>query len=97
MARLVHDRRFLSQGELVVVKCNEKCNIRLIDDGNFHKFRNGKEHEFCGGFYHILPANIVVPKSGYWNIAIDAGELAGNLTYEISYIGAGTTARGAGS
>jgi hypothetical protein len=93
MGKKVYERRYLTKGELVVVNCDRKCNIRLMDDVNFEQFRRGTAHEYFGGFYHVLPAKIVVPASGYWNIDIDAGWLDPVVHCKIDYSKAGYLAR----
>jgi hypothetical protein len=89
MGQKVAERRYLTKGELVVIRCNKKCNIRLMDDVNFEQFKRGSVPEYLGGFYHILPAKIIVPASGYWNIDVDAGWLDPDVKCEIDCISGG--------
>ena len=86
MPDYVHAREQLDQGDVVVVECNHHCNIRLTDDRNFENFIHGRLHKYYGGFYRILPARIVVPESGYWNVTLDLGGRPENVKYEIKYV-----------
>jgi hypothetical protein len=73
MANFVQDRQYLRQGDVVLVESNQKCNVRLADDQNYSKFKRGQQHQYYGSFYHVLPARIVVPSSGYWNVILELG------------------------
>jgi hypothetical protein len=86
MAAFIHDRQQLSQGDVVVVECDHQCNIRLTDDENFQKFQQGTQHKYYGGFYRMLPARIVVPSSGYWNLTLDLGGGRANSKHRIKYM-----------
>jgi hypothetical protein len=86
MTDYIHAREQLSQGDVVVVECDHQCNIRLTDDQNFEHLKHGDQHKYYGGFYRILPARIVVPHSGYWNITLDLGNNRANVKYSIKYI-----------
>jgi Domain of unknown function (DUF1883) len=85
MATFIHEREKLNRGDVVVVDCDHQCNIRLTDDPNFDVLNTGQPHRYYGGFYRILPARIVVPKSGYWNVVVDLGGTRDNANYKIHY------------
>jgi hypothetical protein len=86
MSNFIHTREWLDDGDIVVVDCDHQCNVRLTDDANFHSFRSGRRHQYYGGFYPRLPARIVVPSSGFWNITIDLGGGRANIRYSINYL-----------
>jgi hypothetical protein len=80
------EQRQLNQGDMVIVECDRQCNIRLVDDNNFEKLRNGNQHKYYGGFYRIFPARLVVPRSGHWNVVIDLGGQRNVAKYCIRYL-----------
>jgi hypothetical protein len=83
----IHTREYLSGGDTVVIKVSHQCHVRLMDDGNFQKYRNGLKHEFVGGHYTKSPINIKVPHLGHWNITLDlGGKVASGIKYSISYL-----------
>jgi hypothetical protein len=82
----MHAREFLDEGDVVVVNCSHQCNIRVMDDSSFQSFRHGGAHRYLGGFYRMLPARIVVPSSGFWNVTIDLGGGRASIRYGINYI-----------
>jgi hypothetical protein len=86
MADYIHAREELKQGDVVVVDCDQQCNVRLADDQNFENLKHGLQHKYYGGFYRILPARIVVPKTGYWNVILDLGGRRDNAKYGIKYV-----------
>jgi hypothetical protein len=86
MAAVVRERRFLNRGDVVVVQWDHPCSVRLIDDDNLPKLRSGERYAYLGGFYKILPARIVIPKSGYWSLSVGFGEEASQENYRVNYV-----------
>lgn len=82
--QFLHKREFLNKGDVVEVDCSHQCNVRLTTDSQFSNFKNGRRHEYYGGFYERLPARIAAPQSGNWNITIDIGGGSANLTHSIT-------------
>lgn len=82
----LHSHKHLKKGDLVVVDCDHQCNVRLMDDTNFSRFRRGEEHEFYGGFYTHLPARLVVPSSGHWNVTLDLGNRQAKIKHAIRFV-----------
>jgi hypothetical protein len=85
MEAFAFESKQLSQGDLIVVECDRQCNVRLLDDLNFNKFRNGQQHRYYGGFYRMFPVRLVVPKTGHWNIVIDLGGNRDIAKYRVHY------------
>src|ERR1700748_1926123 len=71
--KFVHDRTFLEKGDAVIVEGTAPCNIRLLDDANFTKFRTGRTYRYFGGTFEDFPARVAVPATGTWNITLDRG------------------------
>ena len=86
MSNFIHAREYLHQGDVVIVQCSHQCNVRLMDDSDFHSFRSGGRHQYYGGFFDRLPARISVPSDGYWNTTIDLGGGRANISYSINYL-----------
>ena len=83
----IHTREYLNGGDTIVIKVTHKCTVRVMDDGNFQKYRNGLKHEFVGGDYTKSPIHIKVPHLGNWNITLDlGGKIASGIKYSISYM-----------
>lgn len=82
----IHAREYLHGGDIVIVQCSHQCNVRVMDDSNFHSFRSGGQHRYYGGFYRQLPARIAVPQSGDWNVTIDLGSGQADIRYSINYL-----------
>jgi hypothetical protein len=81
-----YDRQYLEEGDIVVVDCDHQCNVEVMDDHNFQAYRSLRGHTYYGGFYRSLPARIVVPYSGHWNVTLDLGGGSANIRYGFSYI-----------
>jgi hypothetical protein len=86
MSNFIHAREYLNAGDIVVVECSHQCNVRVMDDSNFDRFRHSGSHNYHGGFYRMLPARITVPNAGYWNVTIDLGGGSANIRYNIGYL-----------
>lgn len=84
--RFVHTREYLSTGDVVVVQCSHQCNVRVMSDSDFQSFKSGRSHNYHGGHYTMLPARIVVPHSGQWNITIDLGGSPSAFKYDVRFI-----------
>ncbi len=84
----IHTREYLSGGDTVVVKITHQCYVRLMDDGNFQKYRNGLKFESVGGLFKQSPIQIKVPHLGFWNVAIDLGpgKSASGIKYNVSFL-----------
>ncbi|MBD2816667.1 DUF1883 domain-containing protein [Xenorhabdus sp. Flor] len=86
--QFLHKRMHLKQGDTVVVQCSHQCNILLMTDGNFSNYRNGRrfQHHGGGGFFRSLPAELIAPYDGYWNVTIDLGGGSATIRHSISII-----------
>lgn len=84
--RFLRKREYLSQGDVVVVNCTHRCSIRLMSDSDFSGYRRGGAHRYYGGHYDRLPARIVVPQDGYWNITLDLGGGSASIRHSIEVL-----------
>ena len=82
----LHRRELLNQGDVVLVNCSHQCNVILLDDDNFSKYRSGQRFKYFGGFQKILPAKIIAPKQGYWTVVLDLGGASGTVSHSIRII-----------
>lgn len=84
----LHSREYLHRGDTVIVECSHQSNILLTDDTNFNHYKNGRSftHEGGGGFFKTLPASLVAPHDGYWNITIDLAGGTATVTHSIRVI-----------
>lgn len=84
----LHKRMHLNAGDTVVVQCSHQCNVLLTSDSNFNNYKKGARftHHGGGGFFERLPAQLVAPSSGTWNVTIDLGGGSANISHSISVI-----------
>jgi hypothetical protein len=83
----VHAREHLGAGATVRVNCDHQCNVLVMDDQNYARYRRGDGYRAHGGFYRKLPVGIKVPHGGYWNTVIDLGGGQARIRHSIHYIG----------
>lgn len=86
MSEYIHWREHLSQGDIVVVDCSHRCNVRLTTDAEYAKLSHGGAHRYYGGHFDLLPARIAVPHDGAWNITLDLGGGSANIRYGMQVI-----------
>lgn len=84
----LHQREHLNKDDIVEVDCSHQCNIVLLNDNNFTKYKNGKTytHHGGGGFFKKLPARLQTPSTGYWNIVLDISGGAANIKHSVTII-----------
>ncbi|NOU06204.1 MAG: DUF1883 domain-containing protein [Hyphomicrobiaceae bacterium] len=82
----LYKRELLSCGDVAVINCSHQCNVLLLDDPNFRNYRNGGKYKYFGGFFRSLPAKIVVPASGYWNVVLDLGGRSATVRHSIGFL-----------
>jgi len=87
MGNFLHKREHLNSGSIVEVDCSHQCNIILMDDNNFSKYKSGQEFRHFGGHFKKFPARIQVPSTGYWNVVLDLGGGSANIRHSIRFIG----------
>lgn len=80
----LHAREQLLEGDIVVVDCSHQCNIMIMDDSNFNRYKSGKDFRCHGGHYTMLPARIEAPYSGYWNVVLDLAGGSARITHSIT-------------
>lgn len=83
----VHARDHLAAGTTVRVDCDHQCNVMVMDDQNYARYRRGDGYRAQGGFCQQLPVGIEVPHSGFWNTVIDLGGRQARIRHSINYIG----------
>lgn len=82
----LHKREYLNKGDIVEVNCSHQCNILLMDDANYTSYKTGRSFHHYGGFYNMLPARIVVPETGNWNVVLDLGGGTATIRHSIRFI-----------
>jgi len=82
----IHSRDFLNGGSVVVVSCDHQCNVLLMDDSNFQRYRTGGQFRYYGGFRKTFPTRISVPNSGNWNVVLDLAGGSARIRYSIQYL-----------
>lgn len=74
---------YFKKGDILNIRIDRKVTIRLMNDINFMKFKNGQEYSYFGGEFSSSPVNLKVPKTDHWNIVFDLGGNTGILSYSI--------------
>ena len=83
--QFLHARENLKAGDVVVVNCDHQCNVSVMSDSDFSSYKNRQRHQYHGGFFERLPARVIVPSDGIWNVAVDAGGSPTTIRAGISF------------
>jgi len=84
--QFLHQREYLHEGDVVVVDCSHRCNVRLMSASDFQSYRRGGLYHYFGGHYERLPARISAPSNGYWNITLDLGGGSASIRHSINIL-----------
>ncbi len=87
MSNFLHKREHLNSGCIVEVDCSHQCNVILMDDHNFSKYKSGQSFHHHGGHFKMFPARVQVPSTGFWNVVLDLGGGSANIRHSIRFIG----------
>ena len=78
-----YDLGQLDAGRIVEVSLTKAANVRLMDSSNYSNYKNGRRHQYYGGYIKQSPYRITVPRSGHWYVTIDLGGYAGSLRHSV--------------
>ena len=82
----LHTKENLNQGDVAVVDCSHQCNVMLLNDSNFSKYKSGQKFTYHGGHFKNFPARISAPSTGAWNIVLDLGGGQATVRHSISIV-----------
>lgn len=82
-----YDLGYQQRGTVVEVTLSgSAANVRLLDSSNFHSYRSGRQHRYCGGLITRSPARLVVPNGGNWHITVDMHGLRGQTKSSVRIV-----------
>lgn len=79
MADFIHsDLGYRQAGDVVEITLSgNAANVRLMDNGNFNSYRDGRQHRYYGGLATKSPVRLQIPNAGNWHVAVDMQGLQG--------------------
>jgi Domain of unknown function (DUF1883)/TIR domain len=81
------DLGYRDQGDVVEVTLSgSAANVRLLDSGNFDRYRRGQQHSYRGGLATKSPVRLGVPSSGRWHLVVDMQGLGGTTRSSVRII-----------
>ena len=88
MAEFIHsDLGHCQAGDMVeITLLGSAANVRLLDNSNFHAYRNGRQHRYYGGLAKQSPVRLQIPGAGYWHVTIDMQGLQGTARATVRVI-----------
>ena len=71
MKFIKYDLGSLKKGQIVVTLSGNAANVRFMDSSNFNAYKNGRCHQYVGGFSKQSPIKLGVLHGGHWYVAVD--------------------------
>lgn len=66
-------------GDQVEVSINRQANVILLDPTNYFLYKSGGKFSYIGGFAHVSPVILQVPRLDVWHLVVDTGGYPGEL------------------
>jgi hypothetical protein len=63
------------------------CNVVLLDDVNYQRYRRGKKYSYYGGHTTQSPVILTIPESKVWHGVVDFGGYKGKADVSVTIIG----------
>ena len=82
----LHQRTHLNSGDTLVVDCSHQCNVHVMSDMEYRKYKSGGSFRSLGGGAKRFPVRITVPTSGHWNVTLDLGGRAATIKHSIQVV-----------
>lgn len=80
MDYLHNDLGHLAQGAAITVELTgNACNVMLVDDLNYGRYRRGERYGYHGGHVTRSPIVLYAPSAGRWHLVIDLGGRGGRI------------------
>lgn len=77
----------LTAHQSVEVTLDKAANVRLLDDVNFGRYRQGAQHTYYGGYSKVSPVSVRPPHAGRWHLVIDLGGYPGTVRASVRTVG----------
>lgn len=74
-----YDLGTIDKGKIVEVTLGYAANVRIMDSSNYSSFKNGRRHNFIGGYVKQSPYKVTISHGGHWYVVIDLGGYAGKV------------------
>ena len=81
-----YDLGYLVEGTTVVVSLDVAANVCVLDFANFMYYKMGTSFTYLGGYITRSPYYVVIPRGGFWHVAIDLGGYEGRIGSSIEVI-----------
>lgn len=74
-----------NRGDVLEVRLSSGANVRLMDSGNFQRYKRGESHRYFGGLAKRSPVRLAIPSSGHWHAVVDMQGLRGstNASFQV--------------
>ena len=81
-----YDLGYLVEGTTVVVSLNAAANVCVLDSANFMYYQMDISFMYLGGYITRSPYIVVIPRGGFWHVAIDLGGYEGRIGSSVEII-----------
>jgi len=73
-------------GDRVEVTLNRQANVILLDPTNYFLYQSGGNFRYIGGYAHVSPIVLPVPRLDVWHLVVDTGGYPGEVRASVRLI-----------
>ncbi|MHA7970817.1 DUF1883 domain-containing protein [Rhizobium sp. CAU 1783] len=66
-----YDMKEQRAGAIIEVTLSAVNNVRLMNAGNFQRFKEALDFKYVGGVAKKSPVKLVIPEPGHWHLIVD--------------------------
>ena len=81
-----YDLGYPVEGTTVVVSLDVAANVCVLDFANFMYYKMDISFMYLGGYITRSPYYVVIPRGGFWHVAIDLGGYEGRIGSSVEII-----------
>lgn len=72
--------------EVVRVTLDKQANVKMMDDNNFRRYRNGQSYDYYGVLAKASPLDLRPPHQGRWHVVVDLGGYGGTVGASVAVV-----------
>ena len=77
--KFLHYKIVGNKGDLVRVKVNGPCFVRLLDTLSFEYYKVGRKYTGLGGWTNVSAQEYEISYPGTWHVVVDLGKEEGQV------------------
>ena len=76
----------IGPSDIIEITLDKQANVYLLDETNYHKYKNNKPYTAVGGTQVKTPAHISPPSIGHWHLCVDLAGYVGSVNVGVKLL-----------